>query len=198
MTKQIKQYINLSIDVKKKILEDKEIISNINDLSNKCLEALKKGGKIIFAGNGGSFGDTQHISAEFTSKFLFDREPLASIALATNNSAITAIGNDFGYDVLFQRMTDTLGKSGDVLLGITTSGNSKNVNLAFKAAKNKNITTFGFLGSNGGDSIKLCDEFFLVPSHETARIQECHITAGHILMEIIENNLLESDHIKLK
>ena len=103
MTKQIKQYINLSIDVKKKILEDKEIISNINDLSNKCLEALKKGGKIIFAGNGGSFGDAQHISAEFTSRFLFDREPLASITLATNNSAVTAIGNDYGYEYIFAR-----------------------------------------------------------------------------------------------
>ena len=101
MKNQIKEYINLSIDMKKKLLEDLEIISNIEELSHKCLESLKDGGKLILAGNGGSFGDAHHISAEFTSRFLFDREPLASIALATNNSAVTAIGNDYGYKFIF-------------------------------------------------------------------------------------------------
>ena len=127
MKNQIKEYINLSIDMKKKLLEDAEIISNIEELAVKCLGSLKDGGKIILAGNGGSFGDAQHISAEFTSRFLFDREPLASIALATNNSAVTAIGNDYGYEFIFSRELKAIGNKKDIFIPITTSGNSKNI-----------------------------------------------------------------------
>ncbi len=188
-----------SAKLKKDIVDSGEF-QKINLMAAAITKSIINGNKLLICGNGGSAADAQHLVAELLVRLKphNNRDGIPAIALAMDSSTLTACGNDFGYDVLFQRMTDTLGKSGDVLLGITTSGNSKNVNLAFKAAKNKNITTFGFLGSNGGDSIKLCDEFFLVPSHETARIQECHITAGHILMEIIENNLLESDHIKLK
>ena len=186
MTKQIKQYINLSIDVKKKILEDKEIISNINDLSNKCLEALKKGGKIIFAGNGGSFGDAQHISAEFTSRFLFDREPLASIALATNNSAVTAIGNDYGYEHIFARELKAIGNIKDIFIPITTSGNSNNIIQAIKLANSMGIYTTCLTGNNGGKITDLCNTI-IVPSSATERIQECHILIGHIVCAIVES-----------
>lgn len=186
MTKQIKDYINLSIDVKKKILEDDEIISDIKDLSSRCLESLNKGGKIIFAGNGGSFGDAQHISAEFTSKFLFDREPLASIALATNNSAITAIGNDFGYEQVFARELKAIGNLRDIFIPITTSGNSKNIIQAIKIANSMGIHTTCLTGNNGGKIRDLCNTI-IVPSLATERIQECHILIGHILCAIVES-----------
>jgi len=186
MTKQIKQYINLSIDVKKKILEDKEIISNINDLSNKCLEALKKGGKIIFAGNGGSFGDAQHISAEFTSRFLFDREPLASITLATNNSAVTAIGNDYGYEYIFAREWKAIGDQKDIFIPITTSGNSNNIIQAIEVANSLGIYSTCLTGNNGGKLKNLC-KTIIVPSSATERIQECHILIGHIVCAIVES-----------
>ena len=186
MIEQIKQYINSSIDVKKKIFEDEEIISNINDLSNKCLEALKKGGKIIFAGNGGSFGDAQHISAEFTSRFLFDREPLASITLATNNSAVTAISNDYGYEHIFARELKAIGNQKDIFSPITTSGNSNNIIQAIKVANSMEIFTTCLTGNNGGKLRGLCN-MIIVPSSATERIQECHILIGHIVCAIVES-----------
>ncbi len=186
MTKQIKQYIDSSIDVKKKIIEDEDIISNINDLANKCLKALQTGGKIILAGNGGSFGDAQHISAEFTSRFLFDREPLASIALATNNSAVTAIGNDYGYENIFARELKAIGSIKDIFIPITTSGNSNNIIQAIKLANSMGIYTTCLTGNNGGKIRDLCNTI-IVPSSATERIQECHILIGHIVCAIVES-----------
>ena len=186
MTKQIKEYINLSIDTKKKLLEDAEIISNIEELSVKCLESLKDGGKIIFAGNGGSFGDAQHISAEFTSRFLFDREPLASIALATNNSAVTAIGNDYGYEHIFARELKAIGDQKDIFIPITTSGNSTNIIQAIEVANSLGIYTTCLTGNNGGKLMNLC-KTIIVPSSATERIQECHILIGHIICAIVES-----------
>jgi len=186
MTKQIKQYIDSSIDVKKKIIEDEDIISNINDLANKCLKALQIGGKIILAGNGGSFGDAQHISAEFTSRFLFDREPLASIALATNNSAVTAIGNDYGYENIFARELKAIGNIKDIFIPITTSGNSNNIIQAIKLANSMGIYTTCLTGNNGGKIRDLCNTI-IVPSSATERIQECHILIGHIVCAIVES-----------
>jgi D-sedoheptulose 7-phosphate isomerase len=130
-------------------------------------------------------------------KPLNNREGIPAIALTMDTSTITACGNDFGYEVLFERMVETIGVKGDVLLGITTSGNSKNVNRALTSAKENGIVCFGFLGSGGGSSSQLCDQFFLVPSSDTARIQESHITAGHVLMELVENILIESKFITL-
>ena len=187
MKNQIKEYINLSIDVKKKLLEDAEIISNIEELAVKCLGSLKDGGKIILAGNGGSFGDAQHISAEFTSRFLFDREPLASIALATNNSAVTAIGNDYGYEFIFSRELKAIGNKKDIFIPITTSGNSKNIMEAIKVANSIGIHTVCLTGNNGGKIKDLCNTM-IVPSKATERIQECHILIGHIICAIVESN----------
>ena len=186
MKNQIKEYINLSINVKKKMLDETEIISAIEELSNKCLESLRDGGKIILAGNGGSFGDAQHISAEFTSRFLFDREPLSSIALATNNSAVTAIGNDYGYEYVFSRELKAIGAKKDIFIPITTSGNSENIIEAIKVANSIGIYTTCLTGNSGGKIQDLC-KTIIVPSKATERIQECHILIGHIICAIVES-----------
>lgn len=190
MTNQIKEYINLSIKLKKKLLDDEEIIFNIQKLSDKCLESLENGGKIIFAGNGGSFGDAQHISAEFTSRFLFDREPLASIALATNNSAVTAIGNDYGYEYVFSRELKAIGNKKDIFIPITTSGNSENIVKAIKIANSIGLYTSCLTGNGGGKVKNLCNTI-IVPSKATERIQECHILIGHIVCAIVESNFFK-------
>ena len=186
MRNKIKDYINLSIDMKRKLLEDEEILSSIEELAAKCLVSLRAGGKIILAGNGGSFGDAQHISAEFTSKFLFDREPLASIALATNNSAITAIGNDYGYEYIFSRELKAIGNLKDIFIPITTSGNSKNIIEAIKVANSIGMHTTCLTGNGGGKIKDLC-KTLIVPSSATERVQECHILIGHIICAIVES-----------
>ena len=193
----LKKTIDDSIKAKKSLIHiEKKISLAINIIFSK----LSQGGKILLCGNGGSAADAQHLAAELLVRLkpLNNREGIPAIALAMDSSTMTACGNDFGYEVIYERMVETLGISGDVLLGISTSGNSKNVNLAFKAAKKNKITSFAFLGSSGGKSKDLCDEYFLVPSSVTARIQESHITAGHALMELVENNLLESGYINIK
>lgn len=188
-----------STNVKKDIIDNgeyKKIISMAETIS----DSIQNGNKLLICGNGGSAADAQHLAAELLVRLkpLNNREGIPAIALTMDSSTITACGNDFGYEVIFERMVETLGSKGDVLLGITTSGNSKNVNLALIAAKKNGITSFGFLGSGGGSSTQLCDEFFLVPSSDTARIQESHITAGHVLMELVENILIESKFIRLR
>tara|TARA_E500000331_G_C17177212_1_gene678866 strand:+ start:587 stop:1174 length:588 start_codon:yes stop_codon:yes gene_type:complete len=183
----IKDTIEKSIGTKKLLLESEECISAIYNLASKCLESLRNGGKIILAGNGGSFGDAQHISAEFTSRFLFDRKPLASIALGTNSSSMTAIGNDYGYENVFSRELEGIGDKKDVFIPITTSGNSKNIIEAIKVANKKNITTIGLTGSNNGLINKMC-ECICVPSEDTGRIQECHILIGHIFCAMVEKS----------
>jgi D-sedoheptulose 7-phosphate isomerase len=140
---------------------------------------------VIFAGNGGSFADAQHLSAEFTSRFLFDRAPLPSLALGTNNSAISAIGNDYGYEQVFARELQAIAKPGDVFIPITTSGNSSNVLAAVEIAQTLGISTVGWTGQSGGRLKQLC-ECICIPSAETARIQECHILIGHILCGLVE------------
>tara|TARA_B100000768_G_scaffold170310_1_gene176611 strand:- start:13413 stop:13988 length:576 start_codon:yes stop_codon:yes gene_type:complete len=185
MKNQIKEYINQSISTKNRLIDDAELISGIEELSMKCLDSLNNGGKIILAGNGGSFGDAQHISAEFTSRFLFDREPLASMALATNNSAVTAIGNDYGYKYIFSRELKSIGNSNDIFIPITTSGNSENIIEAIKVANSIGIYTTCLTGNNGGKINDLC-KTIIVPSKATERIQECHILIGHIICAIVE------------
>ena len=183
----IKQ-IESSIAVKKAILDDEKLIGQIEALATKCIESLKLGGKIIFAGNGGSFADAQHLSAEFTSRFIFDRDPLASIALGTNNSAISAIGNDYGYDKVFARELLGLGKTEDIFIPISTSGNSPNILVAIDQAKELGLTTVALTGMGGGKMAHIC-QCLCVPSSETARIQECHIMIGHIVCEIVERRI---------
>ncbi len=185
MAETIRQQIETSIAVKQAMLRDEGIVRQIESLANLCLQSLRTGGKIIFAGNGGSFADAQHLSAEFTSRFLFDRAPLPSLALGTNNSAMSAIGNDYGYDKVFERELVGVGKPGDVFIPITTSGNSANIRSAAGAAKDRNIAVVALTGQSGGRIKALC-ECICIPSTETARIQECHIMVGHILCGLVE------------
>jgi len=171
----------------------------ISRMGNDIVECVEQGNKILLCGNGGSAADAQHLAAEMLIRLRPDnnREGVAAITLAQDTSTITACGNDSGYDMLYERVLRALGRSGDCLIGITTSGNSKNVILAMKAAKELNIKVFGFLGCGGGEALKYCDEVFIVPSNDTGRIQEAHITAGHALMEYVEDRLIESGYLNL-
>ncbi len=187
----VQKRVEESISVKTALFVDQNALSQIVKVAQQCAKSLKQGGKIILAGNGGSFGDAQHISAEFTSKLMRDRIPLASIALGTNASAISAIGNDYGYEHVFARELQSIGSPNDVVILISTSGNSQNILLAAKVALKNNITVFGLTGQNGGQLAQLC-ECVTVPSSETARIQECHILIGHIIVEIAEMSFVES------
>ena len=175
-----------SKDVKEKILSNEKLISIIIEVGEKLVEVYKNGNKLLIAGNGGSAADAQHIAGELVSKFYFDRPALPAIALTTDTSIITAIGNDYGYEKLFSRQIEANGVKGDVFLGISTSGNSKNIIEGLKTAKEKGLITIGLTGENGGNMKELCDYCICVPSNETPRIQEAHILIGHILCSIIE------------
>ena len=187
----VQKRVEESISVKTALFVDQNALSQIVKVAQQCARSLKQGGKIILAGNGGSFGDAQHISAEFTSKLMRDRIPLASIALGTNASAISAIGNDYGYEHVFARELQSIGSPNDVVILISTSGNSQNILLAAKVALENDINVFGLTGQHGGQLAQLC-ECVKVPSSETARIQECHILIGHIIVEIAEMSFVES------
>jgi len=191
MKSKITSEIEKSIEIKKALLKDDNLLSKIQILATRCIQALDKGAKIIFYGNGGSFADAQHLSAEFTSRFMFDRPALASIALGTNSSAMSAIGNDYGYDKIFSREIESIAKSEDILIAITTSGNSKNVLNAIDCAKNMGLETFIFTGKSGG-KVSISEYTINVPSEDTARIQECHILIGHILCGIVEDNIFSN------
>jgi len=188
----IREEIQDSIEVKQKILKDDNLVSQIETIAQDCLKSLKNGGKIILAGNGGSFADAQHISAEFTSRYMLDRDSLASICLGTNNSAISAIGNDYGYEKVFSRELSSLGNKGDIFIAISTSGNSQNVIDAVVMAKQKEIETFVLTGQSGGKLSELC-ECVKVPSQVTGRIQESHILIGHIICSIVEQKYFKMD-----
>jgi len=187
----IRAEIAASIAVKQLVLADDALLQQVSALAQACVAALKAGGKIIFAGNGGSFADAQHLSAEFTSRFMFDREPLASIALGTNNSAISAIGNDYGHEQVFSRELQGIAQSADVFVPISTSGNSANVLAAVKVANAMRLATVAWTGETGGQLHTLC-ECVRIPSRETARIQECHILIGHILCGLVEQEYFRS------
>ena len=180
--------IQKSIDVKKLLVKDKILIKKIYDLAGICIQCLNSSGKVIFCGNGGSFADAQHLSAEFTSRFLFDRPGLASIALGTNSSAMSAIGNDYGFEDVFSREIEAVANKNDVLIAITTSGNSSNVIRAAKIAKSNNMQVIVFTGCSNG---QMGNDFntINVPSNITARIQECHILIGHIVCGMVEESI---------
>ena len=195
----IKQLFHESIKLKQNIV-DSEILHSISSMGEIATKSIQNGDKLMLCGNGGSAADAQHLAAEMLVRLRpkNNRQGIPAIALAQDTSTITACGNDFGYDSLYERMVTSLGKEGDCLIGISTSGNSENILLAMRAAKKMNIKVFGFLGSGGGKAMDLCDEAFVVPSDNTGRIQESHITAGHALMEYIEDNLLESGYLQLQ
>ena len=180
--------IEKSIEVKTTVLNNNIIVEQLDSLVNYCIQSLKSGGKIIFCGNGGSFADSQHLAAEFISRLRFDRAPLASIALGTNSSNMSAIGNDYGYVQVFKREILALGNSNDIFIPISTSGNSGNVIDAINAAKEKGIKTVAFTGGTGGKMANTC-ECIIVPSYSTEKIQEVHIMLGHILCYLIEEQL---------
>jgi len=181
----IRDQIASSIAVKQAILADEKLIKQIEKLVAACVQCLQSGGKVIFAGNGGSFADAQHLSAEFISRFMLDRAPLASLVLGANNSAISAIGNDYGYEQVFARELQGVAKSGDVFIPITTSGNSLNILVAVEEAKKQGLTIVAFTGLDGGKLAPLCD-CLCIPSRQTARVQESHIMIGHIVCGLIE------------
>lgn len=183
----ISTFIEESIAVKQAVLADLTVLEQIEALVQACLSSLRSGGKVIFAGNGGSFADAQHLSAEFTSRFLFDRAPLPSLALATNNSAISAIGNDYGYEQVFARELAAIASPQDVFIPISTSGNSPNIIAAVEVAREKGVTTCAWTGATGGKLKALCD-CLCIPSTDTARIQECHIMIGHIICGLVEKS----------
>ncbi len=182
---EIRAQIEASIAVKQAVLNDGKLINQIETLAADCVKSLQSGGKIIFAGNGGSFADAQHLSAEFISRFMFDRAPLASLVLGANSSAISAIGNDYGYEQVFAREVKGVANAGDVFIPISTSGNSPNILVAVQQAKQQGLFTMALTGAGGGKSAALCD-CLCVPSRDTARIQECHIMIGHIICGLVE------------
>lgn len=165
-----------------------QCIPSIEKIADICNDAIKSGHKILLCGNGGSAADSQHIAAEFVGRFVKERISLPAIALTTDTSILTAVGNDYGYDEVFRRQVEGLGNSGDVLIGISTSGNSKNVLAAFEEAKKKGISTIAFTGMKTSRSEDIADVTLKVPSLVTARIQECHILVGHIVCQYIDEN----------
>ena len=188
-----------SIELKDKIIK-LSLYSSLEKMGLIVCKSIQEGNKLMICGNGGSAADAQHLVAEFLIRFRSDknREGIPAICLAQDSSTLTACGNDFGFDQLYRRMVETIGNKCDILLIISTSGNSKNIIFALEEAKRKGIECFGFLGGDGGNALKLCSEYFLVPSIETARIQEAHITAGHALVEYIEDFLIEKKFISTK
>jgi D-sedoheptulose 7-phosphate isomerase len=183
----VRSEIQASISLKQSVLADESLLQQVIQLAEVCVQAIKAGGKVIFAGNGGSFADAQHLSAEFTSRFMFDRAPLASLALGTNNSAISAIGNDYGYDLVFARELQGIARPEDIFIPISTSGNSRNILEAVKIANELGIKAVALTGETGGMLSTIC-ECIRISSKETARIQECHILIGHILCGLVENS----------
>jgi D-sedoheptulose 7-phosphate isomerase len=194
----IEELYKESIAVKTAIINS-GIIDSLLLMGSMSVDAIKQGGKIIFCGNGGSAADAQHLAAELVIRLRpnNNREGIPAITLAQDVSTITACANDFGYEHLFERTIRSLGNKGDVLIGISTSGESENVLLAMQAAKEMGITVFGFLGTGGGRALELCDEAFVVPSDTTGRVQESHITGGHALCEYIEDSLIQDGYLHL-
>ena len=177
-----------SRDLLERVAGDGDFLAAVGAIADRIAQTLRAGGKLLIAGNGGSAADAQHVAAEFLSRFGFDRNPLPAIALTTDTSVLTAIGNDYGFEHVFERQVRGLGRKGDVFIGITTSGRSPNVIAALKAARATGMTTIGFSGS-AGEMHALCDSFLAVPSKETALIQQIHITAFHAICGIVEREL---------
>jgi len=192
MKNYIKEQIKKSYETKQSIYKDEELLSKIELVARKCILLYKDGKKTILAGNGGSAADAQHIAAELVGRYGFDRPSIPSLALTTDTSNLTAIGNDYGYDKVFSRQLEGMGQDGDLFIGISTSGNSANIINAFKSAKEKSIITVALVGKDGGEMAKIADISLVVPSFSTPRIQEVHILIGHILCDIIEKELFSN------
>ena len=186
MKEQISKIIQASISVKKQILENETMLDTVARCSEAITQAFKNGNKVLFCGNGGSAADAQHLAAEFSGRFYTDRKALPAEALHVNTSYITAVANDYSYDVVYSRMIDGIGRPGDVVVGLSTSGNSGNILKAFESARKIGMITVGFTGATGGKMKDLSDYLLNVPSTDTPRIQESHILLGHIICQLVE------------
>ena len=181
--------INDSAATKKAIVENDALVNLLVEVAQVCVEVYRKGKKILIAGNGGSAADAQHFAAELVGRYGFDRPSLPSIALTTDTSNLTAIGNDYGYEYVFSRQLEGLGQEGDLFIGISTSGNSQNVINAFESAKHKGLTTVALVGRDGGKMAAIADYAIVVPSNATPRIQESHLLIEHMICDIIEKEI---------
>jgi len=184
--------INNSINVKRQIIENKALLETILKVAEEIILAFKNDKKVLFCGNGGSAADAQHLAAELSGKFYLDREPLFAEALHVNTSYLTAVANDYSYDEVYSRLVKAKGRKGDILIGISTSGNSKNVVKAIEVANNIGMITVGMTGETGGRMKDICKYLVNVPSKDTPRIQEAHIMIGHIICEIVERELFNA------
>ena len=191
MKDKISSIIKSSIDVKQNVLQDEKMIQTIMTCVDVIVAAFKSGKKVLFCGNGGSAADAQHLAAEFSGRFYTDRDALPAEALHANTSYITAVANDYNFDVIYSRLVKGTGNKGDVLIGLSTSGNSKNILNAFDAARDKEMITIGFTGNTGGLLKDKSDYLINVPSTDTPRIQESHILIGHIICELVEEKYFQ-------
>ncbi len=182
----VRRSIDASIATKQQILANEKLLNTINEVAQVMIKALREGKRVLWCGNGGSAADAQHLAAELSGRFYYDRPPLNSEALHCNTSYLTAVANDYGYDLIYSRMIDGACKPGDVLVGISTSGNSKNICNAFRKAKDLGVVTVAMTGESGGEMKKMADYLLNIPSADTPRIQESHIMVGHIICEIVE------------
>jgi D-sedoheptulose 7-phosphate isomerase len=189
MKEKITAIIKASIETKQQILENELLLQTINSCIHKIVTAFKNGNKVLFCGNGGSAADAQHLAAEFSGRFYTNRKALPAEALHCNTSYLTAVGNDYSFDVIYSRLIDGIGQHGDVLIGLSTSGNSKNIIKAFETAKEKGMVTIGFTGMTGGQLKPVSDYLINVPSTDTPRIQESHILIGHIICQLVEEKI---------
>jgi D-sedoheptulose 7-phosphate isomerase len=182
----IKKIIKASIDTKQSVLQNEGLLKTIAASVDLIVNAFRNGNRVYFCGNGGSAADAQHLAAEFSGRFYTDRKALPAEALHCNTSYLTAVGNDYGFDEIYSRLIDGIGEKGDVLVGLSTSGNSPNILKALKTAKKKEMITIGFTGKSGGEMRTLCDHLINIPSTDTPRIQESHIMVGHIICQLVE------------
>jgi len=182
----IKKIIKASIDTKQSVLQNEGLLKTIAASVDLIVNAFRNGNRVYFCGNGGSAADAQHLAAEFSGRFYTDRKALPAEALHCNTSYLTAVGNDYGFDEIYSRLIDGIGEKGDVLVGLSTSGNSPNILKALKTAKKKEMITIGFTGKSGGEMRTLCDYLINIPSTDTPRIQESHIMVGHIICQLVE------------
>lgn len=196
MNDQIKQLVQASIDVKKQVLDNEALLQTVEQVVNLIVNAFKNGNSVYFCGNGGSAADAQHLAAEFSGRFYKDRKALPAEALHCNTSYLTAVANDYSFELIYSRIIDGIGKKGDVLIGLSTSGNSANIVKAFEQAKAKGLLTIGFTGITGGILKTTSDYLINIPSSDTPRIQECHMLLGHSICQLVEekyfNDLVNS------
>jgi len=192
MKSKIQAIIQSSIGLKTKVLNDPDLIDTVQKITNQIIRCYENGGKVLFCGNGGSAADAQHLAAELSGRFYFDRRPLYAEALHVNSSYVTAVSNDYGFDEVFARLVVAMGNKNDILIGLSTSGNSANILRAFAEANSLGMLTVGFTGQSGGQLKEKCTYLLNVPSDDTPRIQEVHIMLGHIICELVEEKLFKN------